>query len=197
MSGVEDTNIFLAKGKSLELAKAHFAKRKAANEAREAHAKRHGGPDAEPYGTNFTYMGITTPIEPDAKLWRVSPKSRESPSDAKWPCYIPNIRTKAGKDLEAEMGNAYSGHGFHKVFSRPGNESFSHELGIGTETTVMDRGLALIYAHVWSMGDDVVILVPKQIKGHAIPPDAEQIPLSRYYAMQEALEAAKATGKGD
>ena len=118
MSGIEDFKIYLAKGKSLGIAEAHFAKREAANKARQEHAKRHGGPEALPYGDDFTYMGITAPNPPDANAWKVAPKGRRVPMDSKWPCYVPNNKTKEGKALEAEMGNKFSGHGFHDVFSR-------------------------------------------------------------------------------
>lgn len=188
---LEDFTAYIAKGETLELAREHFAKREVAREARKAHAKRHGGEQAIPYGDDFTYLGITTPMPPDAKAWRVAPKSRRVPVDAEWPCYIPNTRTKEGKALEEEMGNCYSGHGRHPVFSLPDSRDFSEELGFGLETGTCEGGLCMLYARVGQIGDEVVVLVPKQFKKKASPPDSEQIPYSRYYAMQEAAEKAE------
>lgn len=187
---IEEFNIYLAKGKSLEMATSHFAAREAAQDARREHAIRRGGPNAKPYGTDFTYEGICTPDTPDAKLWRTPPASRSQPQDAPHPCYIPNIKTKEGKALEAEMGNSYSGHGFHKTFSLPGNEVYSEGIGLSMETggAPGQAGLVLLYARVGKIGEKVVILVPKQMKEQAPPPDAEKIQLSRYFALLEAEE---------
>ena len=89
--------------------------------------------------------------------------------------------------MNEEMGKTSSAyHGFNKVFSRPGKEKFSAALGYGQYIS----GMTLWTAQVAHLGEELVIFVPK-LGPEVVPEDAEPIPLSRFYAMQESL-ASKA-----
>jgi diguanylate cyclase (GGDEF)-like protein/PAS domain S-box-containing protein len=42
-------------------------------------------------------------------------------------------------------------------------------------------------------GDDILVMVSKQVKNKTVPPESEEIPYSRYYVMKEAAEAIDIT----
>lgn len=182
---IENYRIFIAGGATAALVDQYFADRRTALKARITHAHQTAGPKAVPFGTNRTYMGISTPEPPPPDAWKPAPKGKRPPNNTH-PPYVPNTRSALGKTLAREMAA--------KRFVPPRAEDFSEQIGFPWQIGSLpgDAGMCMYYAQPHTIGTLALVLVPKLGDLKFVPAGCEEIPLSRYYALVEAEEAQKA-----
>lgn len=173
---LEQSNIFTAAGKSLEICLKWKVEREAVHAAREAFAKAQD-PSACSFGTDQALWGIGTNAFMADRGWK---ECLEPVRGARVKCWIPNKKTKAGKELAKAIAS--------KAFRVPDQDCLSGRLGFDPFIAALGRQTGIFFCRVSWVGERVIISVPSH-KAHGIdgeefvPEGAEPMTLSAYYAL--------------